>query len=472
MNVQRVQATNGAFATVLADGSVVTWGKPTAGGDSCAVQHMLKNVQEVQATNVAFASRRISGDMRQSNCSGSSVQDQPRNVRRIQAANAAFAAISAEGTAVSWGHPLVGGDSSAVQDQLRNVQADSGQQWGICCSFGRRVTDYMGYAKKWWWLLKSKISSKMFRIFRPPVWHFCNLGRWIGGIMGQPNWWLLCARQAPHCEANGSVLTWGSPAGDDSSVQDQLQNHPGICWNPGRRIGCDVGWLRRWWWCLPDARWAPKSTADSGDLVRICCGLGKRINRNMVPFHSWWWELCSLRQGHEFLAVRYSLPCISHLFCASIVLKGNVWAVSGCHHVWVHPFGNAAKWIELETSRNTIACKKKPLYKQLRYHNLPYSSWHHHHHHHHHHHQNSRFCMQKSSEIAPVPGKRCQQRREAAQLRVTGSCSPRGKCGSERRWALDLIALMCCVYVTPCILGRYFMMFYHLVANFYKYMLL
>ena len=35
-SVQQVQATNGAFAAILADGSVVTWGNPSSGGDSSA----------------------------------------------------------------------------------------------------------------------------------------------------------------------------------------------------------------------------------------------------------------------------------------------------------------------------------------------------------------------------------------------------------------------------------------------------
>jgi hypothetical protein len=36
-NVQQVQATNHAFAAILADGSVVTWGEPEIGGDSRAI---------------------------------------------------------------------------------------------------------------------------------------------------------------------------------------------------------------------------------------------------------------------------------------------------------------------------------------------------------------------------------------------------------------------------------------------------
>ena len=83
--VQQVQATSEAFAAILADGSVVTWGEPDSGGDSSEVQDQLKGVQQVQAMNGAFA------------------------------------AILADGSVVTWGKPISGGDSSEVQDQFACV---------------------------------------------------------------------------------------------------------------------------------------------------------------------------------------------------------------------------------------------------------------------------------------------------------------------------------------------------------------
>lgn len=49
--VQQIQATvsSDAFAAILADGSVVTWGAPTYGGDNSKVQHQLRNVQHIKA---------------------------------------------------------------------------------------------------------------------------------------------------------------------------------------------------------------------------------------------------------------------------------------------------------------------------------------------------------------------------------------------------------------------------------------
>ena len=60
-NVQQIQASSdNAFAAILGDGSVVTWGLAGFGGDSRAVQGQLKNVQQIQANGGAFAA--ILGD--------------------------------------------------------------------------------------------------------------------------------------------------------------------------------------------------------------------------------------------------------------------------------------------------------------------------------------------------------------------------------------------------------------------------
>ena len=51
----------------------------------------------------------------------SAVQEQLQDVQQIQASYRAFAAIRGDGSVVTWGASGHGGDSSAVQDQLRNV---------------------------------------------------------------------------------------------------------------------------------------------------------------------------------------------------------------------------------------------------------------------------------------------------------------------------------------------------------------
>ena len=83
INLRKIQVTRRAFAALLADGSVITWGAPDCGGDSSAVKNRLRNVQQIQATSFAFT------------------------------------ALLADGSLVTWGNPTWGGDSSAVQEQLQ-----------------------------------------------------------------------------------------------------------------------------------------------------------------------------------------------------------------------------------------------------------------------------------------------------------------------------------------------------------------
>jgi alpha-tubulin suppressor-like RCC1 family protein len=90
--VHQVQATESAFAAILADGSVVTWGNPRSGGDSSAVQEELKNVQEIKAS-----------------CSE-------------------FAAILADGSVVTWGNRVTRGNRFCLHG-LEYVQNISGSRF-------------------------------------------------------------------------------------------------------------------------------------------------------------------------------------------------------------------------------------------------------------------------------------------------------------------------------------------------------
>ena len=115
-----------AFAGILEDGSVVTWGKPACGGDSSRVQNQLKKVQQIQATIAAFAAILEDGSVvtwGDPACGGDSseVQEQLRSVQQVQATDGAFAAILEDGSVVTWGNPVEGGDSSAVQHQLAGL---------------------------------------------------------------------------------------------------------------------------------------------------------------------------------------------------------------------------------------------------------------------------------------------------------------------------------------------------------------
>ena len=117
--VQQLQATDQAFAAILADGSVVTWGDPEFGGDSSEVQDQLKGVQQLQATSHAFAAILADGSVvtwgdPEYGGDSSEVQDQLKGVQQVQAAQRAFAAILADESVVTWGDPVLGGDSSEI----------------------------------------------------------------------------------------------------------------------------------------------------------------------------------------------------------------------------------------------------------------------------------------------------------------------------------------------------------------------
>eukprot|EP00439_Symbiodinium_sp_Y106_P071594 s2060_g12.t3 len=164
-NVQQIAASKSAFAALLADGSVVTWGSPDRGGDSAAVQDQLQEIEELQANKWAFAARRSDktvvtwgdpergGDIRAVRSQLTDVQEihstrvafaalrfdgtvvawgDPerggrvapglRGVLKLEATDYALAALLTDGSVVCWGHPDHGGDSCAVQDQLTDVK--------------------------------------------------------------------------------------------------------------------------------------------------------------------------------------------------------------------------------------------------------------------------------------------------------------------------------------------------------------
>ena len=133
--MQQIQATIGAFAAILEDGSVVTWGRVGMGGDSSAV--WLKNVEQIQATWYAFAAILGDGSVVSWGNAGmggdsSAVRGQLQNVQQIQATNGAFAAILGDGSVVTWGDASFGGESSAVRDQLNSSHDHEAKQFDAC----------------------------------------------------------------------------------------------------------------------------------------------------------------------------------------------------------------------------------------------------------------------------------------------------------------------------------------------------
>ena len=109
-----------------ADGRILN---PTESLQSAGVENgsciaAIAQQPKIAATQSAFALWCAGGDRivtwGKSDSGGNStaVQDQLRNVQQVHATSGAFAAILSDGTVVTWGDPDCGGDSTAVQEQL------------------------------------------------------------------------------------------------------------------------------------------------------------------------------------------------------------------------------------------------------------------------------------------------------------------------------------------------------------------
>ena len=116
MQVQRTAVAGyfSAFAAILGDGSVVSWGM-FGHGDNSTVKEKLKNVQQIQATAHTFSAILSDGSVVAWGDAGcDEVQEQLKHVRCIQATSYAFAAILVDGSVVTWGDLALGGESSRV----------------------------------------------------------------------------------------------------------------------------------------------------------------------------------------------------------------------------------------------------------------------------------------------------------------------------------------------------------------------
>ena len=107
-SVRQIQASDEAFAAVLIDGSVITWGDKHYGGDSSSVQDQLKNVHQIQASGSAFAA------------DSSSVQDPAKERATDPSLRWSFCRPPRRWSVIARGDKRYGGDSISVQDQLKN----------------------------------------------------------------------------------------------------------------------------------------------------------------------------------------------------------------------------------------------------------------------------------------------------------------------------------------------------------------
>ena len=105
-NVSSIYSTAYAFAALKNDGSVVTWGSLHAGGNAMVVT-FLNGVDG-------------NGKSNDSIFEGSSVSNRLSNVISIYSNLEAFAALKSNGSVVTWGNVLFGGNSSVVVSSFLN----------------------------------------------------------------------------------------------------------------------------------------------------------------------------------------------------------------------------------------------------------------------------------------------------------------------------------------------------------------
>ena len=102
--VEKIYSTDGAFAVLVLDGTVVTWGDKRYGGDSRNVQVALGRVDKIYSTLSAFA-----------------------EVEEI-------------GTVVTWGEQRYGGDSKSVQVICRRDEKIYSTGFAFAAAFGGKLT--------------------------------------------------------------------------------------------------------------------------------------------------------------------------------------------------------------------------------------------------------------------------------------------------------------------------------------------
>ena len=126
-----------SWAALKKDGSVVVWGDENSGGKIGTSRTGLENVVKLYSTWSAFAALKSDGSV---SVWGSyeeggdlsfpwSSQGQPlaahnelqSGVTGIYATDSAFAALKSDGTVVTWGNPVRGGDPGVVSGLLQNV---------------------------------------------------------------------------------------------------------------------------------------------------------------------------------------------------------------------------------------------------------------------------------------------------------------------------------------------------------------
>ena len=209
--VTQIYSTSSAFAAVKDDGSVVTWGNSSDGGDSSTVSDDLSSgVTQIYSNNVAFSALKGDGSVitwgHSSGGGDSSVVSDglSSGVTEICSTYYAFAALKVDGSVVTWGRAGQGGDSSAVTGNL-----------------GSGVTQIHS-TERAFAVLKIDGSVVTWGDSRYGGNSSAETGDLVSGVTQiYSNHYAFAA-----LKGDGSVITWGYPTfgGDSSTVSDDLSS--------------------------------------------------------------------------------------------------------------------------------------------------------------------------------------------------------------------------------------------------------
>ena len=290
-----------AFAAILEDGSVVTWGDAEVAGDSSAVRDQLKGVQQIQATFRAFA------------------------------------AILEDGSVVTWGDQRLGrwrqfGSSRSAQ----GCGTDSSHWFCLCCDSGRWIRRDLGWFRQWRWQFGSSRSAQGCAADSGHNERLCcDSGRWIRRYLGWCRHWRwqfgswkissrVCSRFKPQSQAfaaileDGSVVTWGvAEISWRVTVQGKFcESSSGVCSifkPPHKRVSRFKLWpLLRFWKMDPSLPGVMQTMAVTvrqfkissrvcsrfkPQVTGICCDSGRWICRYLGWCTLWRWQFGSSRSA-------------------------------------------------------------------------------------------------------------------------------------------------------------------------------
>ncbi|WP_413440342.1 SwmB domain-containing protein [Synechococcus sp. MIT S1220] len=244
---------NTAFAALKDDGSVITWGNGTSGGDSSSVEEELSSgVSQIFGNNYAFAALKDDGSVitwgsKSFGGNSSSVSSSlSSGVSKIFSNFGAFAALKDDGSVITWGSTNEGGDSSSVSSSLSSGVSKIFSNFGAFAALkddGSVITwgstNEGGDSSS----VSSSLSSGVSQLFSTSsafaalkddgsviTWGYTNHGgdsSSVSSSLSSGVSQLFSTSTAfAALKDDGSVITWGytNEGGDSSSVEEELSS--------------------------------------------------------------------------------------------------------------------------------------------------------------------------------------------------------------------------------------------------------